>query len=122
MGSAAAWCTRHQVALYLAGLGLGALVGTLAPATAPALSAAITPLLGLLLFATFLGVPVTALGRALRDRRFLVTLLAVDFVLAPALAFVLSRFVADDDALLIGVLLVLLTPCVDYVIVFTGLA
>jgi ACR3 family arsenite transporter len=37
-------------------------------------------------------------------------------------AFGLSRFVAADRALLLGVLLVLLTPCVDYVIVFTGLA
>jgi len=36
--------------------------------------------------------------------------------------FGLSRFVAADRALLLGVLLVLLTPCVDYVIVFTGLA
>jgi ACR3 family arsenite efflux pump ArsB len=34
----------------------------------------------------------------------------------------LSRFVADDQALLLGVLLVLLTPCIDYVIVFSGLA
>ncbi len=34
----------------------------------------------------------------------------------------LSRFVAHDDALLVGVLLVLLTPCVGYVIVFTALA
>jgi ACR3 family arsenite efflux pump ArsB len=30
--------------------------------------------------------------------------------------------VADDRGLLLGVLLVLLTPCIDYVIVFTGLA
>jgi arsenite transporter len=40
----------------------------------------------------------------------------------PVVVFVLTRFVAGDPALLVGVLLVLLTPCVDYVIVFTGLA
>jgi ACR3 family arsenite efflux pump ArsB len=42
--------------------------------------------------------------------------------LVPVVVFVLSRLVADDPALLIGVLLVLLTPCIDYVIVFSGLA
>lgn len=36
--------------------------------------------------------------------------------------FGLSRVVAGHQALLLGVLLVLLTPCVDYVIVFSGLA
>ena len=34
----------------------------------------------------------------------------------------MSRIVAQDQVLLVGVLFVLLTPCVDYVIVFTGLA
>ena len=33
-----------------------------------------------------------------------------------------GTFVADEPALLFGVLLVLLTPCIDYVIVFSGLA
>jgi ACR3 family arsenite efflux pump ArsB len=36
--------------------------------------------------------------------------------------FGVTRFIAGDHALLVGVLLVLLTPCIDYVIVFTGLA
>jgi ACR3 family arsenite transporter len=78
--------------------------------------------LGVLLFATFLGVPLIDVGRAFRDARFLATILVVNFVVVPVVAFGLSRFVADDQGLLIGVLLVLLTPCVDYVIVFTGLA
>ncbi|CAH0217820.1 hypothetical protein SRABI128_02127 [Microbacterium sp. Bi128] len=46
----------------------------------------------------------------------------LNFVLVPVVVFGLSRFVAHDQALLVGVLLVLLTPCVDYVIVFTRLA
>jgi len=43
-------------------------------------------------------------------------------VIVPVIAFGLSRFVADNRGLMLGVLLVLLTPCIDYVIVFTGLA
>ena len=113
---------RRQVPLYLAALAAGALVGWLASPVAPALAVTITPVLGLLLFATFLGIPLGNLGRSVRDLRFLGTVLTVNFVIAPVLVFALSRFVVADLAMLLGVLLVLLTPCVDYVIVFTGLA
>ena len=113
---------RWQVALYLAAIGGGALLGISAPSLASVFGAAITPLLGALLLVTFLGIPLVRLGRALRDLQFLLTVLVVNFVIVPAIVFVVSRPVADDRALLLGVLLVLLTPCVDYVIVFTGLA
>lgn len=101
---------------------IGAVVGLWAPAVAHPLELAITPVLGMLLYVTFLGVPFSAIGRAFRDIRFLAVLLVVNFVIVPVIVFGLSRFVAHDQALLVGVLLVLLTPCVDYVIVFTGLA
>jgi ACR3 family arsenite efflux pump ArsB len=84
--------------------------------------AAVEPLLVVLLFATFLGVPLVEVGRAVRDVRFLGTLLVLNFAVVPVVVFGLSRLVADDPALLVGVLLVLLAPCVDYVIAFTGLA
>ena len=82
----------------------------------------VEPVLALLLLATFLAVPFAALGAGLRDGRFLAALLVLNFVVVPAVVFGLSRFVAHDDALLVGVLLVLLAPCVDYVIAFTALA
>lgn len=113
---------RWQIPLYIAAIALGVLIGLAAPAIAHPLELAINPVLALLLFATFLGVPLVEIGRAFRDARFLVTVLVVNFVLVPIVVFGLSRLVASNDALLIGVLLVLLTPCVDYVIVFTGLA
>jgi ACR3 family arsenite efflux pump ArsB len=97
------------------------LAGSL-PAAAGPLENAITPVLGLLLFATFLGIPFSAIGQAVRDVRFIATILVLNFVIVPAVVFALSRFVADSPALLVGVLLVLLTPCIDYVIVFAGLA
>ena len=82
----------------------------------------VEPVLALLLLATFLAVPFAALGAGLRDGRFLAALLVLNFVVVPAVVFGLSRFVTHDDALLVGVLLVLLAPCVDYVIAFTALA
>lgn len=113
---------RRQVALYLLAIAGGAALAWLLPASAPVLAVCINPVLGLLLFATFLSVPLAQLGRAFRDARFLTSVVVLNFVVAPTVAYALSRFVADDAALLVGVLLVLLTPCVDYVIVFTGLA
>jgi len=117
-----AWADRHQAALYLAAIALGALVGILAPSGGAALRPTAMPVLGVLLYATFLGVPFRSIAASLRDLRFLSTVLVVDFVVVPLVVFGLSRLVAHDRALLVGVLLVLLTPCIDYVIVFTGLA
>lgn len=122
MRVAVQWWDRHQIALYLAAIVVGILAGLALPTAAHLLELAINPVLGLLLYATFLGVPFTAIGRAFRDWRFLGAVLALNFVLLPIVVFALSRFVAGDQALLIGVLFVLLTPCVDYVIVFSGLA
>lgn len=122
MVTVAEWMERHQVALYLAALGAGAAVGLLVPAVARPAGAAVTPVLGLLLYATFLAVPFRRLGTAVRHVRFLLTVLVLNFAVVPAVAFVLSRLVARDEVLVLGVLFVLLTPCVDYVLAFTGLA
>ncbi|WP_285362798.1 bile acid:sodium symporter [Microbacterium sp. LMC-P-041] len=116
------WWDRHQIALYVAAILIGVAVGLSAPQLAPTLEHSIEPVLMLLLFATFLGVPLIEVGRAFRDVRFLCTVLVANFVVVPLIAWALSRFVADDRGLLLGVLLVLLTPCIDYVIVFAGLA
>lgn len=122
MTSLVQWWDRFQVPLYLAAIAAGAVAGLVFPGIAPGLESSIEPVLMLLLFATFLGVPLIEVGRAFRDVRFLGTVLTVNFIGVPLVAWGLSRFVADDQGLLLGVLLVLLTPCIDYVIVFTGLA
>lgn len=118
MNAAAVWMEHHQVRLCLAALVVAAAFGAVVPGSG-VLSAFIGPVLVLLLFATFLAVPFRAVLAGLRDGRFLATLGVVNFVVVPAVAFGLTRFVADDDPLVFGILLVLLTPCVDYVIVFT---
>lgn len=122
MRGAIEWWERHQVACYLAALIAGAAVGLAFPMIAQPSAQVVTPALALLLFATFLGVPFARIGAAVRDLRFLATLLLLNFVVVPAVVFGLSRFVANDAAILIGLLLVLLTPCIDYVIVFAGIA
>lgn len=117
-----AWLEHHQVALYLLALLTGGVAGLAAPGLAAPAQAAINPVLGLLLYATFLAVPFRRLRHAVADRRFLGTVLAVNFLVVPVVVYGLTRFLTGDRVLLVGALFVLLTPCVDYVIVFTGLA
>ncbi|MEU9134188.1 bile acid:sodium symporter [Kitasatospora sp. NPDC048540] len=113
---------RHQVAVYLAATAVGAALGAAVPAAGPGLERAVNPVLGALLFVTFLQVPAAELVRALRDGRFLSAALTVNFLAVPLLVAAVLPFLPDDRAVRLGVLLVLLCPCVDYVIVFSGLA
>jgi ACR3 family arsenite efflux pump ArsB len=112
----------HQVVLYLLAITAGGVLGWAVPAVAAPLDHAITPVLAALLYVTFLAVPFARIARAAADVRFLVVVGLLNFVVVPIVVFGLSRFVAADSGLLLGVLLVLLTPCIDYVIVFAGLA
>lgn len=116
------WWDTHQIALYLLALAVGAAVGLTAPSAAPAFELAVTPILIVLLYATFLAVPFAAIGRSVRDIRFTGAMVVLNFVAVPLVVFALTRVVADDQAVLVGVVLVLLAPCIDYVIVFSGLA
>lgn len=113
---------HHQVAIYLAAMAAGGLLGWAAPATGPGLEHAINPVLGALLFVTFLQVPAAELVRSLRDGRFLSAAVVVNFVVVPLVVAAMFAFLPADQAVRLGVLLVLLCPCVDYVIVFSGLA
>lgn len=51
------WLEQWQVPLYLVAIALGAGFGLLLPAVAEPAEHAVTPVLGLLLYTTFLGVP-----------------------------------------------------------------
>lgn len=81
----------------------------------------INPALAFMLFVTFLQVPLAALGQALKEIRFLSALLAVNFVVVPLLVALLIPFLPDDPLIRLGVLIVLLCPCIDYVVTFAHL-
>lgn len=108
--------------MYLLALGAGAVAGLLMPGVAAPLEAAVNPVLAALLYVTFLGVPFTRVAEAIRDWRFLTTALVVNFAVVPCVVFAVTRPLESQPALLAGALVVLLAPCIDYVIVFTGLA
>jgi ACR3 family arsenite transporter len=113
---------RHQVWAYLLAIALGLGLGSVVPAVAGPFEAALWPVLGLLLYATFTQVPLAQLGEALRDRRYMGAVLAGNFIAVPLLVWPLTLLLPDDPAVLLGVLLVLLVPCTDWTITFTHLA
>lgn len=110
----------NQVALYFAAVVAGLLATVAVPSNA--WGAAVTPALGGLIYMTFLQVPLGELRQSLANGRFLLALLVVNFVVVPCVASALVSFLPGDQwAVRLGALLVLLAPCIDYVVVFTHL-
>jgi arsenite transporter len=107
---------RRQLPLYLAGLAAGAAVGLLWPRGG--LEALLWPALAVLLYATFTQVDLLRVGGALRERRFLGALLLANFVAVALLVWLLTLPVSGDQALMVGMLLVLLAPCIDWFVPF----
>lgn len=111
---------ERQISIYFGAVVVAALAAFVVPGTA-ALEAWINPALAFMLFVTFLQVPLADLGRAFARVRFLGALLVTNFVLVPLLVAVLIQFLPPDPLIRLGVLLVLLTPCIDYVVTFSQL-
>ncbi|QLH79188.1 arsenic resistance protein [Halosimplex rubrum] len=116
------WLQRHQVAIYAASVALAVGFGTGLPAAAPLFERVITPVLAVLLYVTFLEIPFTKFRRAFTNVRFVAAALGMNFLVVPVVVYALTRFLPREPAILVGVFMVLLTPCIDYVIAFTELA
>jgi len=111
---------RFQIPIYFSAILAAAVLSVLAP-VAPASERAIDPALALMLFVTFLQVPLAELMRTFAHLRFLATLLIGNFLLVPLVVAALFPFLPADPLIRLGVLLVLLTPCIDYVVTFSHL-
>ena len=111
---------NKQIGIYFATVALAALAALALPGTT-ALKPAVNPALAFMLFVTFLQVPLAELGRAFTHTRFLGALLVTNFAVIPLLVAGLLPFVPGDPLIRLGVLLVLLAPCIDYVVTFSHL-
>jgi len=112
---------RRQVWLYLVSIVVGLAVGSLLPGLAPFFDRLLWPLLAVLLYATFVQVPLLHVRAAFRDGRFIAALLLGNFVLLPLLVWGLLQLLPAEPALQLGVALVLLVPCTDWFNTFTYL-
>lgn len=110
----------HQIAIYFGTVAVALGFASLVSGTAK-FEGAINPALALMLFVTFLQVPLAELGQAFSRFRFLAALLTTNFFVVPLLVAALIQFLPSDPMVRLGVLFVLLTPCIDYVVTFSHL-
>jgi len=108
---------KNQIPVYFVAVIVAAIGGLLAPDASQALGALVTPAIAVLMYAMFLQIPFLRDGLA--NKRFMTALLTANFVAIPLLVWALTAGLMDQPAILVGALLVLLTPCIDYVVVFT---
>lgn len=110
----------RQLVIYFGLIVVAITVAMLFPSTV-ALERFVNPALAIMLFVTFLQVPIADLMKAFVQFRFLAGLLAANFLVVPLLVTVLMKLLPSDSMVQLGVLLVLLTPCIDYVVTFSHL-
>jgi len=109
----------NQIPIYFIAVIVAALGGLLAPNASEALGSTVTPTIAVLMYAMFLQIPFLDLRNGLANKRFMAALLTANFVAIPLLVWALTMGITNHPAILVGALLVLLTPCIDYVVVFT---
>lgn len=112
---------ENQIGLYAVALVAGMGLGLWHPSFGASLASLISPVLAVLLYSMFTQIPFLQLRAAFANRRFTAALLMVNFIIVPIVVWFLSLLLPEHPPLLLGVYLVLLTPCIDYVVVFTHL-
>ena len=116
------WIQHNQVVVYAIAVLLAIGTGLGQPRASSVLELLINPVLAVLLYVTFLEIPFVRIRRAFRNRRFMLAALGLNFLVVPIVVFGLTRFLPQEPVILVGAFMVLLTPCIDYVITFTELA
>ncbi|WP_010276250.1 arsenic resistance protein [Paenibacillus senegalensis] len=110
-----------QIYIYAAALLAGAAAGLLLPESAGLLEKLISPCLAVLLYTMFAQIPFLQLRQSIANLRFAAALFTANFVAIPVFVWLLTIIFPQAPPILAGVYLVLLTPCIDYVIFFTQL-
>lgn len=83
----------------------------------------IVPFLMIMLYGLFLAMPVADFKKNIFNQRFIALATMVNFVFIPLLAYGLgSLFLSHNIALWMGFVMLMVTPCTDWYIVFTVIA
>ncbi|MGD7044497.1 arsenic resistance protein [Jeotgalibacillus proteolyticus] len=81
------------------------------------------PLLIAMLFFSFLQISFREIGQAFAHRTFFLSSIGINFILTPILAWsIASLILPDEPAVWIGFILLMVTPCTDWYIIFTQMA
>lgn len=112
---------NQQIWIYAFALIFGGLLGLSTSDVGASLEWAISPFIAILMYTMFTQIPFLKLRDALSNFRFMSALLIGNFIAVPIVVWILITIFPQSPPILLGVCLVLLTPCIDYVIVFTKL-
>ena len=114
--------TRMQPVFIVAAAIAGLILGQIA-FFSENMGGMIEPFLMLLLFFVFLKVDIKEIGRSFKNVRFSSTAVLINFVWTPIVAVVLGyTFLGGYTDMFIGFLMLLVTPCTDWFMVFTGMS
>lgn len=113
---------KLQTVIILAAVFIGLALGNI-PIVATKAGHLILPFLVLMLTGAFLNIPFHQLAQAFQHRQMVTASLLINFIWTPLLAWLLGwLFLRHEPALWIGLVMLLVTPCTDWYIVFTGIA
>ncbi|MFJ7370361.1 arsenic resistance protein [Lysinibacillus sp. NPDC098008] len=115
------WLESQQIWVYGIALLLGGMIGLLHEDFGSSLDWTISPLIAILMYGMFAQIPFLKLREAVANFKFIAALLIGNFLIIPIIFWLLTMLLPQSPPVLLGICLVLLTPCIDYVIVFTQL-
>ncbi|MFK3938114.1 arsenic resistance protein [Alkalihalobacillus sp. NPDC078783] len=113
---------KFQTILIVLSIILGLSVGQV-PIIAQHSEGLILPFLLVMLYGLFLTIPFHELKKAFGHLPFLGTSLGMNFIWTPILAWGLGYlFLSDHPALWVGFIMLMVTPCTDWYLIFTSIA
>jgi ACR3 family arsenite efflux pump ArsB len=102
---------------------LGILLGKISPGIEQHAGSLIEVFLMIMLFFTFLGVEIKDLAKSFTNLKFSISALLINFLWTPVFAFLLAKiFLPGQVSLQMGFIMLMVTPCTDWYLIFTGLA
>jgi ACR3 family arsenite efflux pump ArsB len=114
---------KLQPLIIIASALAGILIGRISPAAAAHGETLIEFFLMILLFFVFLAVDIREIRRSFTNIRFSLTALGINFIWTPVFALILGKlFMPGQIDMLTGFIMLMVTPCTDWYLIFTGMA
>jgi ACR3 family arsenite efflux pump ArsB len=83
----------------------------------------IMPALIIMLFLVFIQIPLKDITKSFKNVKFTLTSVCINFIWTPIIISILGKlFLGDSPELLIGFIMLMVTPCTDWYLIFTGIA
>ncbi|WP_414530183.1 arsenic resistance protein [Nodularia chucula] len=116
------WTEKFQSLLVIAAIFMGLGLGQISWFSDNAVYL-IVPSLMVMLYGVFLNIPVNRLGNAFQNYQVTGLSLGINFLWTPVFAWGLGAiFLRDSPDLRVGLIMLMVTPCTDWYIIFTNIA